>query len=410
MAKGNMFLSQARGKVGSVVFSVIRGQQVERVYNAQPANPRSFNQQAQRALLANMTKFYKRGTQNFYKFAFEDRTIRESDFNAFARHNMQSGVYMPKELYDHAGTPALGKYVVSDGSIATNIQDYFTGENYGILLPGTTAIATVGALSSALMAQSPQLLPGDIFTMVVADSEFGPDMQSAGSAPTWAIHQFYLDTSDLRPLSAVGLTYTAIVGDPGGALVGVEIAGVDRASFGATVISRNTEYGLKVTKSELKGSAVANVLYDWLRGEYMRRTCAASWGGNPEAVLQGGQISSLPEVTTLLVGSGGPLPAYQYGVVNYNPTGASSSDLTLNGTNLRTTAQGGRYVVKFYSADILSDALVTEPVVEKVYTATGTATQVMLTAPTGTTSPGTQFYMLVEIDGVPVWYGLSVAG
>lgn len=408
MAKGNMFLSQARGKVGSVVFSVIRGQQVERVYNAQPANPRSFNQQAQRALLANMTKFYKRGTQNFYKFAFEDRTIRESDFNAFARHNMQSGVFMPKELYDHAGTPALGKYVISDGSIATNIQDYFSGENYGILLPGTTAISTVGALSSALMAQSPQLLPGDIFTMVVADSEFGADMSSAGSVPTWEIHQFYLDTSDLRPLSAVGLTDTAVTGDNAGRLIGVEIAGVDRASFGATVISRNADTGLKVTKSELKGSAVANVLYDWLRGEYMRRICAASWGGNPEAVLQGGQISSLPEVTSLLIGGNSGIPAYTYGATTYNILGTSSSEITLVGTNLRTTAQGAKYVVKFYNADILSDGLVSNPVVSYEFTGVGNPTGITLQPQSGVASVGSQFYMLVEVDGVPVWYGLGL--
>ena len=323
---------------------------------------------------------------------------------------MQAGVFMPKELYDHAGTPALGKYVVSDGSIATNIQDYFTGENYGILLPGTTAISTVGALSSALMAQSPQLLPGDIFTMVVADSEFGADMQSAGSAPTWAIHQFYLDTSDLRPLSAVGLSDADVQLTGPHRLIGVEIAGVDRASFGATVISRNTDSGLKVTKSELKGSAVANVLYDWLRGEYMRRICAASWGGNPEAVLQGGQISSLPEIVNItFAGGAAAQQPYQYGVVAYNPDVAGGGDATITivGTNLRTTAQGGKYTLKLYDAEILSSYLIEQPVQTLDCTATGTSTQLTIT-PNGDFQIGTQFYLLVEVDGVPVWYGLSL--
>ena len=100
MARGNMFLSQARGKVGSVVFAVVKGQQTARVHNPKPANPRTFGQQAQRSLLANMTKFYKRGTSQFYKFAFEDKTVRESELNAFARNNMQRGVYMHRMFYE----------------------------------------------------------------------------------------------------------------------------------------------------------------------------------------------------------------------------------------------------------------------------------------------------------------------
>ena len=411
MAKGNMFLSQARGKVGSVVFAVVKGQQTARVHNPKPANPRTNGQQAQRSLLANMTKFYKRGTKNFYKFAYEDRTIRESDFNAFARKNTMRGVYMPKELYDHAGTPALGKYIVSDGSIATNIQDYFSGENYGVVVPGTAAITTVGAFSAALIAQSPNLTEGDIFTMVLADSDFGADMMTAGEAPTWTIFQFFLNTADLRPLAQIGLKDIALPEGTTGRFIGVDIAGVDRASFGATIISRNTPSRLLVSTSELKGSAVANVLFDWLRGAFMKRQAAISWGANPDAVLQGGLIGDLPEVTELLIGSNsGNIPAYTYGTAAYSIQGSSSSEITLFGSNLRTTAQGAVYKVKFYNANIISDGLVVNPVVEYTYTGTGSAQRMTLTRPTETESVGSQFYMLIEVDGVPVWYGLGIEG
>ena len=408
MAKGNMFLSQARGKVGSVVFSVVKGQQTARVHNPSPANPRTNGQQAQRSLLANMTKFYKRGTQNFYKFAYEDRTIRESDFNAFARKNIMRGVYMPKELYDHQGTPALGKYIVSDGSIVTNIQDYFSGENYGVVVPGTAAITTVGAFCAALIAQSPNLVEGDIFTMVLADSDFGAEMMTAGEAPTWTIFQFYLDTADLRPLSQIGLQDIALPEGTTGRYIGVDIAGVDRASFGATIISRNTASGLKVSTSEVKGSAVANVLYDWLRGEYMKRQAAISWGANPEAVLQGSLIGTLPEITEVVVGVSNAQPAYAYGNAEYGITGASTSEIRLLGNNLRTTAQGAKYVVKFYNANIVSDELVTNPVVAYEFTGTGGTASITLTRPTSVEAVGTQFYMLIEVDGVPIWYGLGI--
>lgn len=410
MAKGNMFLSQARGKVGSVVFSVIKGQQVERVYNPSPANPRTNGQQAQRSLLANMTKFYKRGTKNFYKFAYEDRTIRESDFNAFARKNTMRGVYMPKELYDHAGTPALGKYIVSDGSIATNIVDYFSGDCYGFLIPGSSAPTTVGELSSALLAQSPGIASGDIFTMVLADSDFGADMMSAGDEPTWTIYQFFIDPSDLRSLASVGLSVLGLPAGTPGNFIGVEIAGIDRASFGATIISRNTPAGLLVSTSELKGSAVANVLYDWLRGAYMKRQAAISWGANPDAVLQGGQIQVLPEITTVVFGGGAitTIPGYSYGNFVLN-TGDAGSQITLSGANLRTYAQGGRLTLKVYSARILGDGLVTNPVIEVAATSgSGTATQVSFDLTHEQLSGVGQGYLLIEYQGIPVAYGVFV--
>lgn len=407
MAKGNMFLSQARGKVGSVVFSVIKGQQVERVYNPSPANPRTNGQQAQRSLLANMTKFYKRGTKNFYKFAYEDRTIRESDFNAFARKNTMRGVYMPKELYDHAGTPALGKYIVSDGSIATNIADYFSGECYGILLPGNSAPTTVGQLSAALISQSPSIAAGDIFTMVLADSEFGADMMSAGDEPTWTIYQFFIDPSDLRPLANVGLQDLGLPAGTPGSLIGVEIAGVDRASFGATIISRNTPAGLLVSTSEVKGSAVANVLFDWLRGDFMKRQAAISWGANPDAVLQGGLIGTLPEVTNISF-NGAAQPAYTYGSVLADFYNEDVSIITFNGSNLRTTAQGAKYELHVYDARIIGDGLVTNPVFVAECNATGNTTSVQIMPFDKFPEGLSQFYFMLSIDGVPVWYGLGI--
>lgn len=59
MSKGNMFLGMARGKVGSVVFSRLEGQQVARAYNNQVANPKSLNQRIQRACFATATRASK---------------------------------------------------------------------------------------------------------------------------------------------------------------------------------------------------------------------------------------------------------------------------------------------------------------------------------------------------------------
>ena len=56
MAKGNLFLGQARGKVGSVVFSRAFGQQITRTKPTSVANPKSYGQNFQRAILATIAK------------------------------------------------------------------------------------------------------------------------------------------------------------------------------------------------------------------------------------------------------------------------------------------------------------------------------------------------------------------
>ena len=54
-----MFLGYARGKVGSVVFSRLEGQQITRAYNAKPANPKTEAQATQRMFFASISQYYK---------------------------------------------------------------------------------------------------------------------------------------------------------------------------------------------------------------------------------------------------------------------------------------------------------------------------------------------------------------
>lgn len=55
MARHNMLLGQARGKVGDLVFSRLRGKQIVRSKAAEVANPRTYGQNLQRALFATAT-------------------------------------------------------------------------------------------------------------------------------------------------------------------------------------------------------------------------------------------------------------------------------------------------------------------------------------------------------------------
>ena len=415
MAKGNLFLSQGRGKVGSVVFSVVKGQQIERVYNPQPANPRSYAQQAQRALLANMTKFYKRGTQNYFKFAFEDKTQRESDYNAFARNNIVQGVYFTKELFDNPACPALGNFTLTKGSISHTLKVVVMGD-HAILLPKlTSAITTIGQLSAIIISSQPSLQTGDIFTMVIAESDLLPgNTMYSSTPPTWVTIQFYLDPNDTTLLTAVGLACEEEATTGNGFFVHADINAVDRASFAALTISRPTDSGLKVSNTEMAVSPAAAVLIDWNRGEVAKRECAISWGGNPEAFLAGGQLDMLPNLSNITVGPINNTP-YAYGSGRFaQPANGVQIGATLSGTGLRTTAQGAVYKMYFYDAkaygiDIFALAYSPRQVID--LEGTGTATSISISGTREWSGEGdidgdTQAYGLLTCDGIPVWWGL----
>lgn len=117
MSKGNLFLGKARGKVGSVVFSTLKGQQIARSYNANPNNPRSINQMAQRVLMGAPVLFYRHATSNRLKFAFENKAQNQSDYNAFVAANIDTEkIAMTKEMV-RDNFPAIGAWRLTKGSL-----------------------------------------------------------------------------------------------------------------------------------------------------------------------------------------------------------------------------------------------------------------------------------------------------
>lgn len=134
MSKGNLFLGKARGKVGSVVFSTLKGQQVARAYNANPNNPRSINQMAQRVLLGAPVLFYRHATANRLKFAFENKSQNQSDYNAFVAANIDTEkIALTKEMV-RDNFPAVGAWRLTKGSLLSpsftiTAMQATTGEN-----------------------------------------------------------------------------------------------------------------------------------------------------------------------------------------------------------------------------------------------------------------------------------------
>lgn len=415
MAKGNLFLSQGRGKVGSVVFSVVKGQQIERVYNPQPANPRSYAQQAQRALLANMTKFYKRATSNFYKFAFEDKTSRESDYNAFARNNIKRGAFLTKEQYGSAGWPAIGRYTMTKGTLPVQLQFGWIGDMFLMLVPRGLQ-RTVGGLSSYLLATYPGLAAGDIVTFVRAWSALDLDFGTPSETPEWRIVQFFIDPSDTRTLESIGLdTIDDVITDPY-AFIGFFADGTTSISMGSICVSRVTPNGLKVSDSELALSPLGQSAMDWLASAYQQRQAAISWGGNPEAVLAGGQLPYLPEISAISIATQSKSPWQRRDMAFASGQGIAMS---IQGSNLKTTAQGGKLVLKYYGADIRENntAHLLSPTKVTEITMTGSETNIVATIPNtvyvfpigSETYASAQGFYSLEMDGVVIAYGAMIA-
>ena len=415
MAKGNLFLSQGRGKVGSVVFSVVKGQQIERVYNPQPANPRSYSQQVQRSLLANMVKFYKRATSNFFKFAFEDKTARESDYNAFARNNMQRGAYLTKEQYDSAGWPAIGRYIMTKGSLPVELEYGWIGDDF-LLKLSRLETNTIGAISSDLISRYPGVAAGDIVTFVRAWSALDLDFADNPSEATeWKIVQFVIDPTDTRICNTLGLVY--VEGDPGtDCFVGVSVDGTTSVSMGGVCISRVTSGGLKVTDSTLVLSSLGQAAADWLSSVYQMRQAAISWGGNPEAVLAGGQLPYLPEITSISIATQAAAPWQRRDMSFASGQGIA---MTIQGVNLKTTAQGGTLVLKSYGADPFADniAHLLSPTKTTEITMTGSSTNIVATIPNTvyvfpfgeSTYASAQGFYSLEMNGVVIAYGTMLA-
>lgn len=246
-----MLLGYARGAVGNLVFSRVKGNEVTKARNRQPANPKTSKQVYQRAKFLNAVNFYKRGVQNLFKFAYEDKTQQESDFNAFMRHNVGRAIPVGKGAAADTVYPAISNWITSVGSLngpqamigysgnigslsnlmptylyaagAYNVSPVAGGDitpaevavaSIFISLGAAIASPTVGKLSVALKTQFPDLMEGDIVTMTIINqiiqgigepalmTPTAYSVEGAINAPAWGFCQFRIDSTSTKTIAA----------------------------------------------------------------------------------------------------------------------------------------------------------------------------------------------------------------
>ena len=378
MAKGNMLLGMTRGSVGDVNFSVVKGQQVQKRRNREPANPRTIKQCFQRARFAAAVKFYTRGNRALFKFAFENRKQVESDYNAFMRENVKIAPAISKAAFDNYEYPVIAPFIVSKGSlqpIACSFNGTQAIADFGVPT-SATSITTVGALSQALVA-SGQYYEGDIITLLFCTSSFNgeiPGIEGIGEGNTrWNIKQFVLDSASTELIAGVaGMTFTTVDGNV--ALTATDgTAPLDATYTAFTVIhSRNLAGGLKCSTQEITLNDAALLVYEQTQIETYKEAVAASWKTagavnlTPDAILQGSialaesDIEKLtPYITSatadnwqsetlpyVIAGSGEEGPSYTIGsfiTPSAEFTGANVGKFTFksNSENITVTADAG---------------------------------------------------------------------
>ena len=303
MAKGNMLLGMSRGSVGDVTFYRSGGSQRARARNRKPANPMTVRQQTQRAKFANAVKFHKQVTSNFFRFAYEDKKVNESDYNAFMRHNVGNSGFIGAMASKISSWPALGQWEVTSGSLpditvsVPGVNKFFTAD-----LGVTGALTTVGALSSALIAQGDTWREGDIFTVLLYRATGAAtlptvDTETAHVASAGYL-QFVLNSADKTTLDSI----TVFVG---GLEVGIKVDEVDgfmvSGSDGtftsvwdndllqcAVIHSRNTASGLLVSTQSMVANKPQVIIDSLTDGGTYYNAVLADWDAAAEAVLQGG--------------------------------------------------------------------------------------------------------------------------
>ena len=303
MAKGNMLLGMSRGSVGDVTFYRSGGSQRARARNRKPANPMTVRQQTQRAKFANAVKFHKQVTSNFFRFAYEDKKVNESDYNAFMRHNVGNSGFIGAMASKISSWPALGLWEVTSGSLPQIDEVTYSSADAkisAVISDVSDEYTTVGQLSTALIAGN-DWREGDIFTVLVyyASAASGlptVDTETEHTAKS-AFCQFIVSSSDTTPLTDVKLSIGEFVfnlfTDVG--VIGLAGQGQEvKTSFtndlyqAAFIHSRNTSGGLLVSTASMVANKPQVITDALTEGGTYYNAVLADWDAAAEAVLQGG--------------------------------------------------------------------------------------------------------------------------
>lgn len=283
----------AKGRLGQGVYYNAKGQTVARSYNPQPLNRRTISQQSQRAVFSSAVKFFSRGVQNLFNFAFENKAVNESDYNAYMRYNAKRGMYFGPEQNESDIYPSLGDFVMTRGSLGTLSYGINSNDDLLLSLPvleiNDVAFNTLGELSSALINAG--YMQGDIFTFVVINTSGQPGSPSAPlvgvlEASVWTIRQFSVDVASSLNLNAEGFEAGITRGILSIELLSQSVAS-DMAAGVCCVVSRVSNGKVYVSNSDLLLNWAGKLALRYGRSSTWQAIVMAAWQAEEPSILQG---------------------------------------------------------------------------------------------------------------------------
>lgn len=302
MAKAYFTQNKRIGSVGGSVYSVVKGQCIERAKPVSVANPRTDAQMTQRTQFLSAVRFFQRAIQRFFKFAFEGKKSVESDYNVFMRLNAKVGGFLTKAQSDAVSFPIIAPFTISQGSLVApvyGLDSILHGtSNYSQMVlgsapEGATAFTTIAQVSANILATYPAYRAGDIITIVSlyssATGEFWNDLDAVrfvgtGEEIRWDIQQIILDTTNDMTLAEAGLSCSIADGKY---ILEKEIGPRPVLCGCAVVVSRNEASGLKVSNARISLSPSADSAYNEMRDAAHLEQVLAWWGAQQQAILQG---------------------------------------------------------------------------------------------------------------------------
>lgn len=329
MAKGNMILGYLRGAIGDIVFWRAKGQQMARARNRAPSNPRTEYQVTQRAKWANVAKFVKMAPPRFFKFAFESKGVRLTDYNVFYRENLLRSPMMSRTASANPAYPALGNFVLSRGSLPSigALMEYSAvtldtpffklAEGDNITIPADGG-RTVAWLTNQLLTLAPSRYRlGDILTFVKISCNnlitplAYPDLSDYGYS--FEYYQVILSMTDTTPIKSRlgGIARLNTIGD--NKLLGISYGSASgqtgavewSSNLHATCMihTRNVSGGLLVSSEELTvNENYAMLTEQALTNSVYIQQVLTDWRAADNAILSGAATSGTTtagEVTSI---------------------------------------------------------------------------------------------------------------
>lgn len=293
-------MGYARGKVGSMVFARVKGQQVLRAHNAKPHNRNTRKQIMHRSRLSTLYKFTKACPSGLLEGAFSDQRPKENWQSCFVRHNIDRAIMQPKDWVDQETRAALGQFLMADGSLSADLAESdnalvgdYTGCG-GIKMPAPLVRPTIANVSNAII-QKFGLRDGDLITFVVYS--FGP--QFVGRLPGWqyneappfiSVKTMVLDSTNQAMLSTLGLNVEAFQYAPPtqtlASWVGVRET-LERGYAIAVIASRLEGSKVVTSKSIMQWPGANAAFWQHFESEEWTNNVLRSWGMKLQAILAG---------------------------------------------------------------------------------------------------------------------------